>query len=157
MEGVSGRGLGAGLGTAVYKACVLTRASPEEQRVNEEWPSSVFLLFFSLCAHLSSPGNMSQNLHPTMDPTKMGLGRSIAVLTSGGDAQGKQRMRRHYFDRSFVLEQLKHKMSLDRGGKSCRTASSLLMCLSTTLEPAVEALASILRGPVKYHVNALAA
>ncbi|KAG7220716.1 hypothetical protein INR49_017830 [Caranx melampygus] len=31
---------------------------------------------------------MSQNVHPTMDPTKMGLGRSIAVLTSGGDAQG---------------------------------------------------------------------
>uniref|UniRef100_A0A672J7L9 ATP-dependent 6-phosphofructokinase n=1 Tax=Salarias fasciatus TaxID=181472 RepID=A0A672J7L9_SALFA len=25
---------------------------------------------------------------PTMDPTKMGIGRSIAVLTSGGDAQG---------------------------------------------------------------------
>ncbi|XP_070766828.1 phosphofructokinase, muscle a isoform X5 [Enoplosus armatus] len=31
---------------------------------------------------------MSKDLHPTMDPTKMGLGRSIAVLTSGGDAQG---------------------------------------------------------------------
>uniref|UniRef100_UPI003AAA9961 phosphofructokinase, muscle a isoform X6 n=1 Tax=Centroberyx gerrardi TaxID=166262 RepID=UPI003AAA9961 len=30
-----------------------------------------------------SPGNMSN-----MDPTKMGVGRSIAVLTSGGDAQG---------------------------------------------------------------------
>ncbi|KAI3357398.1 hypothetical protein L3Q82_015831, partial [Scortum barcoo] len=33
-------------------------------------------------------GDMSQDLHPTMDPTKMGIGRSIAVLTSGGDAQG---------------------------------------------------------------------
>nr|XP_020503909.1 ATP-dependent 6-phosphofructokinase, muscle type-like isoform X2 [Labrus bergylta] len=31
---------------------------------------------------------MSKDIHPTMDPTKMGLGRSIAVLTSGGDAQG---------------------------------------------------------------------
>ncbi|XP_040008559.1 phosphofructokinase, muscle a [Xiphias gladius] len=31
---------------------------------------------------------MSKNVHPTTDPTKMGLGRSIAVLTSGGDAQG---------------------------------------------------------------------
>uniref|UniRef100_A0A8D0AEE9 ATP-dependent 6-phosphofructokinase n=1 Tax=Sander lucioperca TaxID=283035 RepID=A0A8D0AEE9_SANLU len=31
---------------------------------------------------------MSKDFHPTMDPTKMGLGRSIAVLTSGGDAQG---------------------------------------------------------------------
>uniref|UniRef100_A0A8C8DZC7 ATP-dependent 6-phosphofructokinase n=1 Tax=Oryzias sinensis TaxID=183150 RepID=A0A8C8DZC7_9TELE len=32
--------------------------------------------------------NMSKVLHPTRDPTKMGLGKSIAVLTSGGDAQG---------------------------------------------------------------------
>ncbi|XP_027870242.1 phosphofructokinase, muscle a [Xiphophorus couchianus] len=31
---------------------------------------------------------MSMNLHTAMDPTKMGVGRSIAVLTSGGDAQG---------------------------------------------------------------------
>ncbi|AWP09621.1 putative 6-phosphofructokinase muscle type-like [Scophthalmus maximus] len=31
---------------------------------------------------------MSMNPNPTMDPTKMGLGRAIAVLTSGGDAQG---------------------------------------------------------------------
>ncbi|XP_034733404.1 ATP-dependent 6-phosphofructokinase, muscle type-like [Etheostoma cragini] len=31
---------------------------------------------------------MSKDFHPTVDPTKMGLGRSIAVLTSGGDAQG---------------------------------------------------------------------
>ncbi|KAK5613615.1 hypothetical protein CRENBAI_018800 [Crenichthys baileyi] len=31
---------------------------------------------------------MSTDLKPTMDPTKMGIGRSIAVLTSGGDAQG---------------------------------------------------------------------
>ncbi|KAM4571785.1 phosphofructokinase, muscle a isoform 2-T2 [Fundulus diaphanus] len=31
---------------------------------------------------------MSKDLHSTMDPTKMGIGRSIAVLTSGGDAQG---------------------------------------------------------------------
>ncbi|XP_030280133.1 ATP-dependent 6-phosphofructokinase, muscle type-like [Sparus aurata] len=31
---------------------------------------------------------MSKSPHPTMDPTKMGVGRSIAVLTSGGDAQG---------------------------------------------------------------------
>ncbi|XP_034392829.1 phosphofructokinase, muscle a [Cyclopterus lumpus] len=31
---------------------------------------------------------MSDDLHPTVDPTKMGLGCSIAVLTSGGDAQG---------------------------------------------------------------------
>uniref|UniRef100_A0A8C7ZEW3 ATP-dependent 6-phosphofructokinase n=1 Tax=Oryzias sinensis TaxID=183150 RepID=A0A8C7ZEW3_9TELE len=31
---------------------------------------------------------MSKVLHPTRDPTKMGLGKSIAVLTSGGDAQG---------------------------------------------------------------------
>ncbi|KAM3871823.1 phosphofructokinase, muscle a isoform 2-T2 [Diretmus argenteus] len=31
---------------------------------------------------------MSKNQPPTMDPTKMGVGRSIAVLTSGGDAQG---------------------------------------------------------------------
>uniref|UniRef100_A0A3P8NGC3 ATP-dependent 6-phosphofructokinase n=1 Tax=Astatotilapia calliptera TaxID=8154 RepID=A0A3P8NGC3_ASTCA len=33
-------------------------------------------------------GNMSEDLQPTVDPTKMGVGRSIAVLTSGGDAQG---------------------------------------------------------------------
>ncbi|KAM6925075.1 LOW QUALITY PROTEIN: ATP-dependent 6-phosphofructokinase, muscle type-like [Xenentodon cancila] len=31
---------------------------------------------------------MSKDLHPTMDPTMMGVGKSIAVLTSGGDAQG---------------------------------------------------------------------
>uniref|UniRef100_A0A671YGN3 ATP-dependent 6-phosphofructokinase n=1 Tax=Sparus aurata TaxID=8175 RepID=A0A671YGN3_SPAAU len=31
---------------------------------------------------------ISADPHPTMDPTKMGVGRSIAVLTSGGDAQG---------------------------------------------------------------------
>uniref|UniRef100_A0A672J868 6-phosphofructokinase type A n=1 Tax=Salarias fasciatus TaxID=181472 RepID=A0A672J868_SALFA len=31
---------------------------------------------------------MSKAPQPTMDPTKMGIGRSIAVLTSGGDAQG---------------------------------------------------------------------
>ncbi|KAL6119730.1 pfkm [Pungitius sinensis] len=31
---------------------------------------------------------MSKDHHPATDPTKMGLGRSIAVLTSGGDAQG---------------------------------------------------------------------
>ncbi|XP_061603139.1 ATP-dependent 6-phosphofructokinase, muscle type-like isoform X1 [Phyllopteryx taeniolatus] len=31
---------------------------------------------------------MSKNLHSITDPTKMGLGCSIAVLTSGGDAQG---------------------------------------------------------------------
>ncbi|KAE8293410.1 ATP-dependent 6-phosphofructokinase, muscle type [Larimichthys crocea] len=37
---------------------------------------------------MSSSENMSKSLHPTTDPTKMGIGRSIAVLTSGGDAQG---------------------------------------------------------------------
>uniref|UniRef100_A0A3Q1G0L9 Phosphofructokinase, muscle a n=1 Tax=Acanthochromis polyacanthus TaxID=80966 RepID=A0A3Q1G0L9_9TELE len=31
---------------------------------------------------------MSQKAQYTVDPTKMGIGRSIAVLTSGGDAQG---------------------------------------------------------------------
>ncbi|KAM9351158.1 ATP-dependent 6-phosphofructokinase, muscle type-like [Symphorus nematophorus] len=31
---------------------------------------------------------MSKDHHHAMDPTKMGIGRSIAVLTSGGDAQG---------------------------------------------------------------------
>ncbi|KAM9342838.1 phosphofructokinase, muscle a isoform 2-T2 [Pholidichthys leucotaenia] len=31
---------------------------------------------------------MSADPHSTVDPTKMGVGRSIAVLTSGGDAQG---------------------------------------------------------------------
>ncbi|XP_054905648.1 phosphofructokinase, muscle a [Poeciliopsis prolifica] len=31
---------------------------------------------------------MSMDLHTAMDPTTMGVGRSIAVLTSGGDAQG---------------------------------------------------------------------
>uniref|UniRef100_A0A672J887 ATP-dependent 6-phosphofructokinase n=1 Tax=Salarias fasciatus TaxID=181472 RepID=A0A672J887_SALFA len=36
----------------------------------------------------ASSGNMSKAPQPTMDPTKMGIGRSIAVLTSGGDAQG---------------------------------------------------------------------
>lgn len=30
---------------------------------------------------------MAQTAH--IDPTKMGQGRAIAVLTSGGDAQGK--------------------------------------------------------------------
>lgn len=40
------------------------------------------------------------------------------------------------------------------GGKSCRTASSL-MHLNTESQAAVEALASILQGPIKYHVNAL--
>jgi len=34
---------------------------------------------------------MAKTLQPSsVDPTKMGLGRSIAVLTSGGDAQGKR-------------------------------------------------------------------
>lgn len=28
-----------------------------------------------------------------VDPTKMGVGRAIAVLTSGGDAQGEWRVR----------------------------------------------------------------
>lgn len=27
-----------------------------------------------------------------VDPTKIGVGRAIAVLTSGGDAQGKQKV-----------------------------------------------------------------
>ncbi len=27
-----------------------------------------------------------------VEPTKMGIGRAIAVLTSGGDAQGKQKV-----------------------------------------------------------------
>ena len=91
VEGVSGRGLEAGLRTVVYKACAFTRASPEEQRVKEEQLCS--FCFSPRCAHLPAPsGNMSQDAHPATDPTKMGIGRSIAVLTSGGDAQGKQRM-----------------------------------------------------------------
>lgn len=32
---------------------------------------------------------MSANQPAGTDPTKMGVGRSIAVLTSGGDAQGE--------------------------------------------------------------------
>lgn len=100
MEGVSGRGLGPGLGTVGYKACALTRASLEEQRVKEEQPRPVLSPFpFPFVVSRFCPGssgNMSKDLHQTMDPTKMGIGRSIAVLTSGGDAQGKQRMRFYY-------------------------------------------------------------
>lgn len=45
MEGVSGRGLGAGLGTVVYKACVFTCASLEEHRVKKEQLLSVLSPF----------------------------------------------------------------------------------------------------------------
>lgn len=50
----------------------------------------IFLLFHDplppICLeHLT----MSDVNTAAMDPTKMGVGRAIAVLTSGGDAQGK--------------------------------------------------------------------
>lgn len=61
-------------------------------------------------------GNMSKDLQPTVDPTKMGVGRSIAVLTSGGDAQGKQR--------NEALLYFEHKMILSGGWKNDQTASS---------------------------------
>lgn len=52
-----------------------------------------FLSPFVKATCLPGPsGNMSKDLKPNVDPTKMGVGRSIAVLTSGGDAQGKQRI-----------------------------------------------------------------
>lgn len=50
---VSGGGCqweGAGLGTVVYKACALTRASLEEQRVKENSCPLFFLLFPSSCS-----------------------------------------------------------------------------------------------------------
>lgn len=80
-------------------------------------------------------GNMSKDLQPTVDPTKMGLGRSIAVLTSGGDAQGKQRNEALlYFDiKRFSVE----------GGKTIRQHLLLLMCLITESQQAVEALLSL--------------
>uniref|UniRef100_A0A3Q4H3N1 Phosphofructokinase domain-containing protein n=1 Tax=Neolamprologus brichardi TaxID=32507 RepID=A0A3Q4H3N1_NEOBR len=59
---------------------------------------------------------MSKDLQPTVDPTKMGVGRSIAVLTSGGDAQGKQR--------NEALLYFEHKMILSGGWKNDQTASS---------------------------------
>lgn len=124
VEGVSGRGLEA----VVYKACAFTRASPEEQRVKDEQPRSVlspFPFVVPTCRPPASSGNMSKNLHPTMDPTKMGLGRSIAVLTSGGDAQGKQRMRLQCLITALVQNVKTQNESEE--AKAAGTASSLLM------------------------------
>lgn len=79
--GVRGRGL--------YKAFAFTSVSPEEQRVQEEAQLHSVLSHIRRAFRLPAPaGNMA---HHTSDPTKMGVGRSIAVLTSGGDAQGKSR------------------------------------------------------------------
>lgn len=66
-------------------------------RSRESRRKSRCTLFFPaaqcLSAYLPLAGNMA---HHTSDPTKMGVGRSIAVLTSGGDAQGKRRTTSFY-------------------------------------------------------------
>lgn len=86
-----GRSLWSALGALLYKASPSVVAP---LRSRERRPSSPSVL--SPSPSLSSPvgphfsTNMSSD-QPAMDPTKMGVGRSIAVLTSGGDAQGKQR------------------------------------------------------------------
>lgn len=92
MRGISGRGLGAGSGTGsvVYKACGNTLSSFGEYRVEEEQPHSSFSFSFPSCSvHLRSV--IMSKAPPTTDPTKMGIGRAIAVLTSGGDAQGRNK------------------------------------------------------------------
>lgn len=64
----------------------------------------------------------------------MGVGRSIAVLTSGGDAQGKQR--------NEALLYFEHKMILSGGRRTIRQ-HLLLMCLITESQQAVEVLVSL--------------
>ena len=82
---------GQGLGRDAYKARSLTPPSPEKTRVCREAVALDFCSFYIDQALFGSPGQMSKTLQSgTMDPTKMGVGRSIAVLTSGGDAQGKR-------------------------------------------------------------------
>lgn len=51
--------------------------------------AAAFRTFFLRCIPLVA--TMSTNQPSSTDPTKMGVGRSIAVLTSGGDAQGEPR------------------------------------------------------------------
>lgn len=85
-------------GRGLYKAFAITSVSPEEQRVEEEERLHSVLSRFHGAFCLPDPaGNMA---HHTSDPTRMGVGRSIAVLTSGGDAQGKRgnKMNSHGFD-----------------------------------------------------------
>lgn len=78
----------ASVGRGLYKAFAFTSVPPEEQRVEEEAQLHSVLSHIRRAFLLPAPaGNMAHN---TSDPTKMGVGRSIAVLTSGGDAQGKR-------------------------------------------------------------------
>lgn len=65
--------------------------SPEEQGAVEQQLRSRPSPSFSAHSPRLHPANMSANQPASMDPTKMGVGRSIAVLTSGGDAQGEPR------------------------------------------------------------------
>ncbi|XP_029973656.1 uncharacterized protein LOC115407449 [Salarias fasciatus] len=58
------------------------------QTVEEQYSVLSNLPLVETTCRSASSGNMSKAPQPTMDPTKMGIGRSIAVLTSGGDAQG---------------------------------------------------------------------
>lgn len=67
------------------KPGAFARALPLRNRA-----AAAFWTFF-LPSSLSTPPNMSTNQPASTDPTKMGVGRSIAVLTSGGDAQGEAR------------------------------------------------------------------
>lgn len=82
----------------------------------------------------------------------MGLGRAIAVLTSGGDAQGKHRM-----SSNISWQPSEHKSESEE--VKALTASLMVSAdvseCNTDSQPAVKALACILQGPVKYHVNAL--
>lgn len=69
-------------------------------------PFQLLLAFIFLLVHhpvpLVCPEHLTMSSVNTaaMDPTKMGVGRAIAVLTSGGDAQGKLEVE---FGSSFIF------------------------------------------------------
>lgn len=65
--------------------------SSEEQRAEEQQLRSGPSPSISAHSPCLRRASMSANQPASTDPTKMGMGRSIAVLTSGGDAQGEPR------------------------------------------------------------------
>ncbi len=135
VEAVSGRGLGAGLGTVVYKACAFPRASPEEQRVKEKELWSVLSLFpfvvptwwtcvpVETCPRISTQPRTPQRWGWDA-PSPCWRQEETPKVSKGGGLV-------HY--PSFILNCCNTKCV--RGGKSRHTASSLLMCQSTALNP----------------------
>ncbi|KAB5583750.1 hypothetical protein PHYPO_G00099260 [Pangasianodon hypophthalmus] len=63
------------------------RVNTQTERQSETLVTLVFHLYLSVLS-LSAPGRFFTMQPAHMDPTSMGVGKAIAVLTSGGDAQG---------------------------------------------------------------------